>query len=459
MLGHSLGQNAADFRVDLAATVLGVGGRGDTLSERIPFKLGGDIGRPEWGGTFDYVAVPYPANALFEPSVTDGAPILTQAIVDATPAGPIQVTSYSQGALIAEQVKRNLVASAEPPDADAVSFLYIASPYVPNGGMFARLPGFRLPGVLPEFGPTQQTPYAETFVTNEYDPYADFPAYFNPLSIANALMGIPFGHGDPYYDSVDLDNLPAGSRVKTVEDEVNGTTDTYILVYTPHLALFAPIRQAASMLFLTPLTEPMLLAIEPLVRLAVDMGYTDRTYENADTPTPFAFVTPPAKVIEALLGIPGALQQGLTDAISAGQNTVPSPITSPQPEAETQDASENEDNSENEDSQQLRIASVPEQDAPEPQDDPVVESVGESAPADPQVVRPTLVADGNKAVPTTTVDGRTPEPAADIVETGSVAPEQFSATSTDSNPPAGGTTDTPAESGSTAADDEADKAA
>ena len=49
-----------------------------------------------------------------------------------------------------------------------------------------------------------------TYYTNEYDPYADFPAYFNPLSLANSLVAVFYVHPDKYYDTI------TGSTTTTV---------------------------------------------------------------------------------------------------------------------------------------------------------------------------------------------------------------------------------------------------
>ncbi len=50
----------------------------------------------------------------------------------------------------------------------------------------------------------------------------------------------------------------------------------------------------------------MLGAIEPTLKLAVDMGYTDRDYSDPATPTRFSLITPPKRVIETVKALPGA---------------------------------------------------------------------------------------------------------------------------------------------------------
>lgn len=445
VLGHAINHTAANLDVDLAATVLGLGGRGDPLSANVPAKLSGKIA-PGWtvpgpDEEYTYFPVEYPADFNFQTSTDAGIITLTQAIAANSDSG-IRVTGYSEGALVAEAVKRNLADVYDAENPDDIDFLFIASPYLPNGGIFARFPGFRIPGLLPDFGPAAETPYDSVYVTNEYDTYADFPAYFNPLAIANALAGVMYSHPDPYYDPVDPTNLPAGSKTPVPVVNGLGGTDTYILVYAKHLPLLGPVRQIASILYLTPFTEPVLAAIEPLIRLGVDMGYTDRDYLHPETPTPFSFVTPPHKMLEALLGVPGALQQGLTDAASAGQGALPDlPVT-------PFSAPENDD--------QLRVAGAPNP-AREADDQVPAAALAEDAgpttaspKSEPEpepitrITHPTVTSDGNLSVPTTTVDGGT-TPAGDAfvtpISTDPTGTQDVPAQTTEPTAPAGGETE------------------
>jgi diacyltrehalose acyltransferase len=340
--GHAINSTLANIDVDLAATVIGVGGRDDTTSTRLQNKLHGDYAL-DFPVT-DYQGIDYPANLQFQSSVADGVPKLTDAVGEQGDTR-FRVVSYSEGTMVAEQVKRNL-AARDPETGElpypGMDFVFIASPYVPNGGIFGRFPGFQIPGLLPEFSAAQPTGYNSTYVTNEYDGFADFPAYFNPLSIGNAVMGMVYAHPDQYYDGIDLTDPATKTYVHTVQDNGAGGQDTYILVYNPHLPLLAPVRQIASLTSLTPVTEPVLSAIEPLLRLAVDAGYTDRTNAKPETPTAFSFITPPAKIAEAVAGIPAAVEQGGADATSSGREslqehgvTTPDPAPTPQIENTT----------------------------------------------------------------------------------------------------------------------------
>jgi diacyltrehalose acyltransferase len=374
---------AEHFDVTLASTVIGVGGRDDPTSQRLQNKLSGNYALGFENGDFSYVPIQYPANLLFQTSIDDGIPKLAAAV--ANTAGRVRVVSYSEGALVAEPVKRDLAAAAAAPEGDPppspadLDFVFIASPYLPNGGIFARFPGFRIPGLLPEFSAAEPTVYDSTYVTNEYDGFADFPAYFNPVSVANALLGMVYAHPDPYYDAIDLDDPDTVTYVTTVQNNGAGGTDTYILVYNPHLPLLAPVRQIASLVALTPLTEPVLGAIEPLLRLVVDAGYTDRQNLDPATPTPFSFITPPAKIVEAVTGVPDAVTAGVGTVTTGGSSSAPS---APAPPA------------------RLTGAQV---------DQGVDAKKGTTnvAKQRTRLVRPTLTSDGNKVTPTPTSAGTT----------------------------------------------------
>jgi hypothetical protein len=321
VFGHALDYTATQLDPALAAAVFGVGGRGDSGSANVGHKLGGRIG-PDFTVPGSYIAITYPADFNFQTSTNDGVATLGPLVDSAT--GPVQVTAYSEGTLVAEQVKRNLYAN--PTGRNDVTFLFIASPYVPNGGLFGRFPGFGIPGVVPTFSTAEPTDYDSTYVTNEYDPYADFPAYFNPLSLANSLAAVEYAHPDQYYDGINpTATNPNGNYTTVVDDNGAGGTDTYVLVYNKQLPLFGPIRQIETTVpELKPLLEPFVSGVEPLTRVFVDMGYTDRTNEDPATPTSFSLITPPDKVLEAAGKVPGAIGQGVQNFL-AGHDVTPLP--------------------------------------------------------------------------------------------------------------------------------------
>lgn len=312
-LGHAT--NATAATIPTADTVIGVGGWRNPTSDRIPNKFEGELVQP--GETF--VGVQYPAELPVDPSVAAGQRPLGDA-VDAA-SGSVLIVGYSEGSLVAERYKRGLVASGAP-NTDDVAFMFIAAPFVPNGGVYSRFPGLRLPGFT-STGAAAPSPYDETFVTLEYDLIGDFPAYANPVSLANALAGLVYVHGDQGPDNVDLETAP--KAVKVVTSEAGGT-DTYILVRAEHLPLLQPIRDLAAATGATVVVEPFVGAVEPTLRLLVDMGYTDRDYQNADKPTQFSLITPPDRIIETAAALPDALRDGAQNFADA-LPSAPKPAT------------------------------------------------------------------------------------------------------------------------------------
>jgi hypothetical protein len=327
VFGHATNTTPDSPRVDLTAATIGIGGRGDPNAVNIPHKLQGNVLIPP---EFNYIPVTYPAGFDIDNSVNAGVPALQDAIDRNSSQDLLLIVGYSEGSIVAEKVRRGLPAPA--PGDPVIRFVMIASPNVPNGGIFARFPGLKIPFFVTSNGAAQPSPYDTTYVTNEYDPYADFPAYFNPLSLANSLVAVMYVHPDQYYDSVDYDPLTGATTdpnvlVKSVTNSAGGN-DTYVFVRAEHLPLFAPLRQIAGIVHLTPLTEPLLGSIEPLVRVLVDMGYTDRQNLNPETPVQFSLITPPGKVVEAVVAVPGALGQGVTNLVT-GVGSLPSSTPTP----------------------------------------------------------------------------------------------------------------------------------
>ncbi len=327
VFGHATDSTADTPQVRLAAATIGIGGRGDPTSANVPAKLNGTVVPP----AFTYIPVPYPAGFNIDTSVNAGVPVLQQDIA-ANSGQFLLVVGYSEGTIVAEKVRRTLdpATPGAPPTGD-LQFVMIASPNVPNGGIFGRFPSLKIPFFVTSNGAAQPSPYDTTYVTNEYDPYADFPAYFDPLSLLNSLAGVEYVHPDQYYNSVDYNPLTGTGTtpvlVKSVTNSAGGT-DTYVFVPAQHLPLLAPIRQIAGIVGLTPITEPALDSVEPLLRLFVDMGYTDRTNADPQTPTQFSLIIPPGRVLQTLFGVPGAIGQGVGNLVT-GVEAIPGSLPTP----------------------------------------------------------------------------------------------------------------------------------
>ncbi|MDP9168614.1 MAG: PE-PPE domain-containing protein, partial [Actinomycetota bacterium] len=225
VLGHATNTTAAT--VELANTVIGVGGLGDNTGVRVPNKLSGTV----VPAGYQYAGLEYNSTLDLAASRDAGTPLLNTAIVKTYGEEPlIIVTGYSAGTLAAEQERRNLqqLAPGSAPSPDQLSFVQIASPFAPNGGIFQRFPTIGIPGLIDAMGPGQATRYDTTYIANEYDPYGDFPAYFNPVSLLNTLLALRYSHPDEAYDPL----LPGTSPAYVTHvDNAAGGHDTYVLYY------------------------------------------------------------------------------------------------------------------------------------------------------------------------------------------------------------------------------------
>ena len=413
VLGHATGTTAM---VQLTNTVIGIGGRDDSTSAHVADKLSGTV-IPKLGD-YDYFGVRYPATFELDKSRDVAVPIVHDYLTNTgKDEAHLIVAGYSLGTMAVEQEKRNLELLGESaPTHEQLTFVMIASPFGGNGGIFSRFPGIGIPFLTSGMGPAQPSRYDTTYSANMYDTYADFPAYFNPFSLLNSALAIRYAHSPAYYDSLD----PASSYAyqTAVYNPSTKSTDKYVLYYNPHLPLLGPLRELAAMTNTSKFVEPLISSVEPLLRVLVDMGYADRANANPAALTPFSFITPPAKVIEALGAIPGALAQGAANLASGGHATVtpPDPIgnlvpkpTVPSPKPQLQDSP-------------ARVA--PAQDVPKPEVDekpvkPVPPVTKLAATTDDDDRHPTVTSDGNKFTPGTvgstatgtTGDAVTPTPA------------------------------------------------
>ena len=427
----------------LTSTMIGAGGRTDVFGERVQAKLSGTVQPAGYG----YAPVVYPANFDLAGSRDAGVPVMLAEISSRSAEAQLTVVGYSEGALVAERARRELQAipvdalppTGPPPPKSQLTFVMIASPFAPNGGIYGRFPGLSIPFIIDPVAPSQPTRYDTTYHALEYDPIADFPAYFNPLSVLNSALGMRYAHPDRHYNPIDPATAP---KVTTTVVNSAGGTDTYVLYRNAHLPLLGPIREISAHLGLTPLTRPLLAVIEPLLRLVVDMGYTDRTYATAGEHVPFSLITPPGKIIEALLGVPGALIQGVTDAVTGGAPAATAPDSARTTKALA-------------DSPAAATVETPTTSVALDDDESPTDAIPAAPDDDADGLRPTLVSDGNKVTPggvdpgpTTSVGSTdTAETAAPEPETEAPDPE------TPADPPA----ETPAADDGT--DDSADEAA
>ncbi|WP_029110572.1 PE-PPE domain-containing protein [Mycobacterium sp. URHD0025] len=320
--------------IRLAGTTIGVGPSYDAFGLTIPMMFYGSI-VPD-GDAFH--TVPYPAQiSISIPIISDlpglsdlpywtqslkrseaiGAGYLLRDIAATASDDTVKIIGVSQGTQVAEIARTEMSKLTEyTANADDYEFVFIGDPYQPNGGILSRLASWSDVPVLGHIfpfgrpGPTD-SPFKTTYYQNQYDGIADFPAYFNVLSITNSFAGQAFGHLFPGYV---LEYPDAPNAVTT---QVGNSTYVTLPQYLP---LLAPLRIPASLIG----AERFVDAMDPVLRVFVEMGY-DRTADPSKVKE-FSWITPDDKVAEALNGLPGAFRKSA--AILRGEPYTP---TMPQP--------------------------------------------------------------------------------------------------------------------------------
>lgn len=251
----------------------------------------------------------------FDASVAAGVASLTAGLAGAV--GPAVVFGYSQSARIATVVLRMLDGAVGP-----LSFVLVANPNRPNGGILQRFAGLVVPLLGVTFDgatPTGSVPTAD--ISQQYDGWSDFPARpLNLLADLNALAGIALLHS--HYDMTVDDTM-----IQTVA----GNT-TYYLIPTPRL----PILMALEYL---GVPSPILTALDAPLRVVVEWAY-DRADPGAPTTARTTGQTDPLTALSNLAAaIPTGLDDGLAEAgfgrpfgtVAAGPFGVGGPPVTPAP--------------------------------------------------------------------------------------------------------------------------------
>ncbi|MGO9508533.1 MAG: PE-PPE domain-containing protein [Mycobacterium sp.] len=238
-------------------------------------------------------------------SQAQGVQILDATILQQVGLGnTLVVKGESQSSTISSMVMPLLAAQGVP--TNAVSFVLTGDPNAPNGGLFERLVGLRIPALGITFnGATPDNLYPTTIWTQEYDGFADVPRYpINLLSDINSLAGIYYVH--PTYG--DLSHAQVGTAIQL--PTVGPTMTTYEMIPTQHLPLLQPLRSIP--LVGTPFAD----LLEPDLRVIVNLGYGDPNYgwstAPANVPTPFGLF-PSLSDMEK---VPGLLASGTQQGVA-----------------------------------------------------------------------------------------------------------------------------------------------
>lgn len=269
---------------------------------------------------------------------------------------PITIFGFSQSAVISSLLQRELEANPKllpGVDRDQLTFVTVGQEMNPNGGWFARFPGFNTPPLGEYFyGSTgyadatdtgdPQFRYTVTNYSLEYDGFADSPRYpLNFLSALNAAMGIltvhlyynnpayfanTYGLNDPITREGPAKACADGSssychELPVLAGAPGSPEQKYYFIETPNLPLLAPLR-------LVPfIGNPLADLIQPVLKVIVDLGYgdpahgfTSATQPDANVALPFGLF-PDVNPLEVLTKLVDGVGEGITDFFNAfGQN-------------------------------------------------------------------------------------------------------------------------------------------
>jgi hypothetical protein len=239
----------------------------------------------------------YPIDGIkqltFDASVSQGLQILDSAIKNTlatNPSGSVAVLGYSQSADISSLEMLNLAnptLNPNPPTANQLGFTLLGDQMNPNGGIFARFPGFPAGTnlTIPSLGITfygatpSNTIYPTNIYTLEYDGYADFPQYpINFISDLNAFAGIAFVHGT--YPSLNPSDLPPGYAIQQLPTSpgYTGVTNYYMITTPNGLPLLDPVRA------IPVIGNPLADLLQPDLTTIVNLGYGNPNFGYSTGP-------------------------------------------------------------------------------------------------------------------------------------------------------------------------------
>ena len=233
---------------------------------------------PETDGPYekvDYNAGFWPISAgyfkdlKFDDSVAEGVANLGKA----APGPGDVIFGFSQGAAVASQYKATHTGN---------TYILVANPNRPNGGILERFEGMHIPILDVTFnGATPATDDPTIDVSRQYDGWSDFPTYlWNPLAIANALAGMALVHGNTQF-VLTADDLKAaresGNRDYYQVHEDSKTT--YYVVRTYPIPLLMPLDPF--------LPDPVIAALDAPLRKIIETAYDRSDYSKPTRATFF----------------------------------------------------------------------------------------------------------------------------------------------------------------------------
>jgi PE-PPE domain len=216
-------------------------------------------------------------------------------------SNPLVIYGLSQGAGVANVVKKRLAQQYSAENAPDIQFVVGGDPNLPNGGLMSRFPGLYIPVLDLSFNgaAATDTPFKTVEICREYDGFSDLPLYpLNLIADLNAIMGIAYLHTNSFDVS-----LPENPTTSPAYQGSHGDT-TYYFFKTENLPLFAPLRALG-------VPEKLIDVVEPFFRVIVDAGY-DRSIKPW-VPTP-ARLIPSVAPEKFAADLAGAINEGFDNA-------------------------------------------------------------------------------------------------------------------------------------------------
>lgn len=215
-----------------------------------------------------------PRSLTLDESIAQGADNLDAALSSAlTQLGPgehVTLVGLSAGSLVLDEEVRRLAADPNAPDKSQLNLAVVA-----DSSRMAFNKN-RYDGILNyTYTPPADTKYDTTWVTAEYDGFADFPdRWWNGVAVANALAGMVVRHVPNML--FDLSNVPP-SNIAVTTNPLGGVTTSY-LIPAAHLPLVT----------LVPVLGPR----EAQIRKIVDSAYKRNDNGSAVAAAAVAVVRP-----------------------------------------------------------------------------------------------------------------------------------------------------------------------
>lgn len=261
------------------------------------------------------------ADPSFNKAVRQGVESLD---ADQLVAGDV-VFGFSQGAVVASGYKATHTGN---------TYLLVGNPSRPNGGIMQRFKGITIPIVDFTFsGATPDNGDLTYDVARQYDGWADFPTYlWNPIAVANAIVGILLVHGNTQLKLTAADLAAAKASGDPDYYQYDAVSNThYYVVKTYPVPLLMPVAW---------LPDPILAALDAPLRWFIELAYDRSDYSEPTRAKFFAPLKPLGDTGQPVTVEPDAVASDTdtdTDAARGGGDDVPAVEDSEAEDSEVED--------------------------------------------------------------------------------------------------------------------------